>query len=291
MLEAVSISHTFHCHTPFSRQALNGVGMKLAAGEVVLLAGPSGGGKTTLARILAGLLPPAQGTVRCNGENLYGDDDKRARASNQVVLACQYPERQFFSNTVWDELSWGLRIGLGMKAADITQRLNRMSSDLAFPLLELAQRSPRSLSFGQQRKAALISLLALEPQVLILDEPLAGLNAEERSRLTSHLRNWINQHRTMLIIAHELDLFLNWVDKVGVMVSGNLAFWGSAVELLQSADSFVRKAITFPPLAQLSYHLKRSGLIDGPVACDEVTVRQQVNEVIEQTSRAKRRKN
>ena len=95
----------------------------------------------------------------------------------------------------------------------------------------------------------------------------------------------------MLIIAHELDLFLNWVDKVGVMVSGNLAFWGSAVELLQSADSLVRKAITFPPLAQLSYHLKRSGLIDGPVACDEVTVRQQVNEVIEQTSRAKRRKN
>ena len=178
-----------------------------------------------------------------------------------------------------------------MEAADIAQRLSKMSSDLAFPLAELAQRSPRSLSFGQQRKAALVSLLALEPQVLILDEPLAGLNAGERSRLTSHLRNWTNQHRAMLIIAHELELFLNWVDKVGVMVGGNLVFWGSAVEFLQTTDSFIRKAITFPPLAQVSYHLKRSGLIEGPVACDEVTVRQQVNEVVGQIARAKRRKN
>ena len=138
-----------------------------------------------------------------------------------------------------------------MEAAEISQRLSKTSSDLAFPLEELARRSPRSLSSGQQRKAALVSLLALEPQVLILDEPLAGLNARERNRLIKHLQCWINPHRAMLVIAHELELFLDWVVKVGVMIDGHLVFWGSATELCQTTDPVVRDAITLPPMVQL----------------------------------------
>ena len=196
MLEAVNVSHNFYVDTPFSRQVLSGVELNLAPGEVVLLTGPSGSGKTTLARILAGLVKPTQGTIRLNGVDLHATSGGPLLATERVVLACQYPERQFFANTVWDELTWGLRVGLGMARGEMVNRVSSIAEDLAFPLEELAKRSPKALSSGQQRKAALASLLVLEPRVLLLDEPLAGLNAKERKRLSSLLQDWVEHNRT-----------------------------------------------------------------------------------------------
>jgi energy-coupling factor transport system ATP-binding protein len=282
MLEAINIGHTFSESTPFSRQVLNGVGLKLALGEVVLLTGPSGSGKTTLARILAGLVRPEQGTVHFNGQNLYSSNGRRFATTDRVVLASQYPERQFFANTVWDELSWGLRVGFGMGRSEVYRRLHRISEDIAFPLAQLADRSPRSLSSGQQRKAALVSLLALEPQVLILDEPLAGLNARERRRVVSLLHHWNRGDRTMLVIAHELELFLGWVGRVAVMAAGRLTFCGSPAELCQSADPAVRQTASLPPTVELSYYLQQCGFSKGPVSVDSGTVRQQLEDALTQ---------
>jgi len=280
MLEAINISHTFFGSTPFSRQVLSGVELKLAPGEVLLLTGPSGSGKTTLARILAGLVRPEQGTVRFNGQDLYSSDTRRFATTDRVVLASQYPERQFFANTVWDELSWGLRVGFGMEGSEISRRLRRVSQDIAFPLVHLGDRSPRSLSSGQQRKAALVSLLAVEPQVLILDEPLAGLNARERRRVVSLLHHWNRGNRTMLVIAHELELFLGWVGTVAVMAAGRLAFYGSPTELCQSDDPAVRQAASLPPMVELSYYLQKCGFSEGPVSADSAIVRQQLVEAL-----------
>jgi energy-coupling factor transporter ATP-binding protein EcfA2 len=199
-----------------------------------------------------------------------------------VVFKSQYPERQFFANTVWEELSWGLRMGLGMGVAEVHQRINTISADLAFPLPELADRPPRSLSSGQQRKAALVSMLALEPQVLILDEPLAGLNARERSRLIALLRQWPKEDRTMLVVAHELELFLGWVERVAVMSSGRFVFLGSPNGLCQTTDIAVREAIALPPLGELSYHLKQSGMSEGPVSIDSTMVLMQLKDALAQ---------
>ena len=276
MLEAVDISHTFNAGTPFRCQAIDGVEVSLAPGGVVLLTGPSGSGKTTLARILAGLVKPTRGTIKLNGVDLQANKDKPLPITERIVLGCQYPERQFFANTVWDELSWGLRVGLGLAGREITNRLSLIAEDLAFSLEDLARRSPRSLSSGQQRKVALASLLVLEPRVLILDEPLAGLNVKERKRLSSLLQDWANGNRTLLIIAHELELFLDWVEKVAVMDRGQMVFWGSPDKLCQSTDPDVREAAWLPVMAEVSFFLKQSGLSSGPISTDEQLVRRQL---------------
>ena len=276
MLEAVDISHTFNAGTPFRCQAIDGVEVSLPPGGVVLLTGPSGSGKTTLARILAGLVKPTRGTIKLNGVDLQANKDKPLPITERIVLGCQYPERQFFANTVWDELSWGLRVGLGLAGREITNRLSLIAEDLAFSLEDLARRSPRSLSSGQQRKVALASLLVLEPRVLILDEPLAGLNVKERKRLSSLLQDWANGNRTLLIIAHELELFLDWVEKVAVMDRGQMVFWGSPDKLCQSTDPDVREAAWLPVMAEVSFFLKQSGLSSGPISTDEQLVRRQL---------------
>ena len=276
MLEAVDISHTFNAGTPFRCQAIDGVEVSLPPGGGVLLTGPSGSGKTTLARILAGLVKPTRGTIKLNGVDLQANKDKPLPITERIVLGCQYPERQFFANTVWDELSWGLRVGLGLAGREITNRLSLIAEDLAFSLEDLARRSPRSLSSGQQRKVALASLLVLEPRILILDEPLAGLNVKERKRLSSLLQDWANGNRTLLIIAHELELFLDWVEKVAVMDRGQMVFCGSPDKLCQSTDPDVREAAWLPVMAEVSFFLKQSGLSSGPISTDEQLVRRQL---------------
>ena len=281
MLKAMNISHTFDTGSPPSRWALRCVTVEVEAGDTVLITGSSGSGKTTLARIVAGLERPSQGTVRLQGEDLYGREKRSTPPSGQVAMAFQYPERQFFADSVWEELRWGLHFGLDLDEEAIRARLAKVAQELDLPLEAFARRSPRQLSSGQQRKVALVSLLALEPQVLILDEPLAGLNARERTRLAGLLRRRLRQDRAMVVIAHELELFLPWATTVAVLAAGRLVFCGSPQELVATADPAVLAAVSLPPLVEISSSLRRYALSEGPVSNDVSIVLDQVRRAVE----------
>lgn len=231
MLEAVNVSHVFNCGTPFQRQVLSEVNLKLTVGQCLLVTGANGSGKTTLARIMSGLETPTSGSVHLQGEKLCDARRNGGSASLRRAMAFQYPERQFFARTVREEMSSGLRLGLGMSDSEIAGRLQEVAAQLDLPLAELAERSPRTLSSGQQRKVALAGVLVLEPHVLILDEPLAGLHTKEGRRLAALLRRWSGRDRALLIIAHELEFFLEWVDRVAVMAGGRLIFFGAPEEI------------------------------------------------------------
>jgi energy-coupling factor transporter ATP-binding protein EcfA2 len=282
MLEAIDISQTFVAGSAPSRWALRSVTVGVEAGETLLVTGPSGSGKTTLARILAGLERPSQGTVRLRGEDLYGSDQRSAAASGQLAMAFQYPERQFFAESVWEELRWGLHFGLGVDEEAIRARVVKIAQELDLPLGAVARRSPRHLSSGQQRKVALVSLLALEPRLLILDEPLAGLNAGERRRLAELLRRRLRRDRAMIVVAHELELLLPWATTVAVLAAGRLVFRGSPQELVATADPVVLSAVSLPPLMEISSFLKRHALSEGPVSNEVSVVLDQVRRAFEE---------
>ncbi|HVO85014.1 MAG TPA: ABC transporter ATP-binding protein [Syntrophobacteria bacterium] len=282
MLKAMDISHTFDPRSAPLRWALRCVTVAVEAGAAVLITGSSGSGKTTLARIMAGLERPTQGVVRLRSEDLYSRKQRPSPPSAHVAMAFQYPERQFFADTVWDELSWGLRAGMGWDEEPIRARLAKVAEELELPLEAVARRSPRQLSSGQQRKVALVSLLALEPQVLILDEPLTGLNAKERRRLATLLRRRLRQDRAMVVIAHELELFLPWATTVAVLAGGRLAFRGSPQDLVTTADPAVLAAVSLPPLMEISSSLKRHALSEGPVSNDVAVVLDQVRRAVEE---------
>jgi energy-coupling factor transport system ATP-binding protein len=284
MLKAMDISHTFEAGSTPSRWVLRCVTVEVEAGETVLITGPSGSGKTTLARIVAGLERPSRGTVRLQGEDIYGGEQRSRPASGQVAMAFQYPERQFFADSVWEELRWGLRLGLGLDEEEIRVRLATVAQELDLPLEAVARRSPRQLSSGQQRKVALVSLLALEPRVLILDEPFTGLNASERRRLAELLRRRLLQDRAMVVIAHELELFLPWATTVAVLAAGRLVFLGSPEELLATGDPAVLSAVCLSPLIEISSSLKRHALSEGPVSNELSIVLDQVRRAIEERS-------
>jgi len=281
MLKAMDISHTFEAGSAPSRWALRRVTVGVEAGETVLITGPSGSGKTTLARILAGLERPNQGAVRLQGEDIYGRDQRSTPASGHVTMAFQYPERQFFADSVWEELRWGLHLGLGLDEEAIRACLAKVAQELDLPLEAVARRSPRQLSSGQQRKVALVSLLALEPRVLVLDEPLTGLNASERRRLAELLRRRLRQDRAMVVIAHELELFLPWATTVAVLAAGRLVFRGSPQELVATGDPAVLSAVSLPPLIEISSSLKRHALSEGPVSNEVSIVLDQVRRAVE----------
>jgi len=281
MLKAMEISHTFEAGSTPSRWALRRVTVGVEAGETVLITGPSGSGKTTLARILAGLERPSQGQVQLQGEDFYGSAQRSTPVPGQVAMAFQYPERQFFADSVWEELRWGLHLGLGLDDKAIRARLVKVARELDLPLEAVAHRSLRQLSSGQQRKVALMSLLALEPRVLILDEPLTGLNASERRRLAELLRRRLLQDRAMVVIAHELELFLPWATTVAVLAAGRLVFRGSPEELVATGDPAVLSAVCLPPLIEISSSLKRYALSEGPVSNEVSVVLDQVRRVVE----------
>jgi energy-coupling factor transport system ATP-binding protein len=285
MLKATDISHTFEVGPGPSRWAVHGVTMEVKAGETLLLTGPSGSGKTTLARILSGLERPSRGTVRLQGEDLYGSDRRSCRAAGRVAMAFQYPERQFFADSIWEELRWGLHLGLGLDEETIRVRLVKVCQELDLPLEAVARRSPRQVSSGQQRKVALVSLLALEPRILILDEPLTGLNASERRRLAALLRQRVLQDRAMVVIAHEIELFLPWVTTVAVLAAGRPVFLGSPEELVAKGDPAVLSAVYLPPLIEISSSLKRHALSEGPVSNEICIVLDQVRRAFEKRGR------
>ncbi|WMW23989.1 ATP-binding cassette domain-containing protein [Methanolobus sediminis] len=262
-VEVKDVSFFYNKGTSLEKKALDKVSFSIDKGEFILITGEVGSGKSTLIRHLNGILKPHSGFVKINGIN---STNKKLRS--KIGLLMQYPQRQLFGRTVLEDVSFGPS-NFGLKGDKLKERVND-SLILAGLSPDIADLSPFSLSGGQMRLVALAGVLSMRPEYLILDEPTSGLDPENRASLFSTLKKLHGSGISVIVVSHQIDDFLPFVDKVLLLKDGCVDFIGSPEEYLLSVSSPV------PEITSMMRELQECGF---EVAGDVYSVDDAFNEI------------
>ena len=260
LIEVRDLSHTFASRTPLERRALRNVSLRIGPGERVGIAGPTGSGKSTLVQHLAGLLQPTAGRVLLDGTPAHRRTDAARRLRRRVGIAFQYPEDQIFEHTVFREVAFGPR-NLGMKEQELASRVNWALTAVGLDPETMRSRTPFTLSGGEMRRVALASILALRPEVLILDEPTAGLDPRGRRQLLDHVAaSQAATGMTLIVVSHDLESLARIANRMIVLRDGEIATDGPTRRVLSSLDALDATELDPPTPVVLLQRLRSAGL-------------------------------
>ncbi|HLN15004.1 MAG TPA: energy-coupling factor transporter ATPase [bacterium] len=269
MLRCDGVSYVYQRGTPLEAAALVDVSIEIRPGEIVGLIGASGSGKSTLAQHLNGLLRPTRGRVYLDDVDIQAKEVDRRRVHQEIGLLFQYPEHQLFEETVSQDVAFGPR-NLGIDEAAIRERVDRALVQVGLDPVVFGPRSPFTLSNGEKRRAALAGLLAMEPRVLILDEPTAGLDPQGRREILDHVvRLRDARGLTIVLISHSMDAVARLCERLIVMDRGRVVADGPIREVFSDPDRLVALGLGLPQVAQCARLLRGRGL---PVRRDVLTV-------------------
>ena len=259
ILEIQNLSHVYSADTPFERAALRDVNLSIQRGEFVGLIGHTGSGKSTLIQHFNGLLKPTSGRVLFDGEDIWKDVKFTREIRFKVGLVFQYPEHQLFEETVYQDISFGPK-NMGLSEEEIRARVERAAQFVGITDAEL-QKSPFDLSGGQKRRAAIAGVIAMEPDVLILDEPTAGLDPRGRESILQNIRDYqAAQHAAVVMVSHSMEEIASNVDRLLVMNHGQNVMNGTPAEVFSHAEELVEMGLAIPKMTQLVLALKRRGV-------------------------------
>ena len=259
ILEIQNLSHVYSADTPFERAALRDVSLSIQRGEFVGLIGHTGSGKSTLIQHFNGLLKPTSGRVLFDGEDIWKDVKFTREIRFKVGLVFQYPEHQLFEETVYQDISFGPK-NMGLSEEEIRARVERAAQFVGITDAEL-QKSPFDLSGGQKRRAAIAGVIAMEPDVLILDEPTAGLDPRGRESILQNIRDYqAAQHAAVVMVSHSMEEIASNVDRLLVMNHGQNVLNGTPAEVFSHAEELVEMGLAIPKMTQLFLALKRRGV-------------------------------
>ena len=259
ILEIQNLSHVYSADTPFERAALRDVSLSIQRGEFVGLIGHTGSGKSTLIQHFNGLLKPTSGRVLFDDEDIWKDVKFTREIRFKVGLVFQYPEHQLFEETVYQDISFGPK-NMGLSEEEIRARVERAAQFVGITDAEL-QKSPFDLSGGQKRRAAIAGVIAMEPDVLILDEPTAGLDPRGRESILQNIRDYqAAQHAAVVMVSHSMEEIASNVDRLLVMNHGQNVMNGTPAEVFSHAEELVEMGLAIPKMTQLFLALKRRGV-------------------------------
>ena len=258
MIKLENVSYTYMSSGPFEKKALDGISLQIDPGEFVGIIGHTGSGKSTMIQLLNGLLKPDSGRVIIDGEDL---SDKKTNLRNirfKVGLCMQYPEYQLFEETVLKDICFGpLNMGLSKKEAEERARFAANMTGLPESLLE---KSPFDLSGGQKRRAAIAGILAMEPKVLILDEPTAGLDPAGRDEILFKIRDMHKRmDLTVLLVSHSMEDVAKLADRIFVLNSGKIEMSGNPSEVFAKSARLREIGLNVPQITRVADRLREAG--------------------------------
>jgi energy-coupling factor transport system ATP-binding protein len=266
LIQVEHVTHTYAPNSPLARTALSDVSLKIPPGQRVGVIGATGSGKSTLVQLVAGLFRPTAGQVLLDGVHAHrGTRSARARR-RRIGVAFQYPEDQIFESTVFREVAFGLRqrartTHTRLPADQLRARVHGVLAQLGLNLAVIELRSPLTLSGGEMRRVALAGVLCTQPEVLILDEPTAGLDPQGRRTLLSSIQSWSSDLSglTLIVISHNLDHLNQLADRIVVLARGRVVADGSTRDILTDLDLLHAAGLDAAPPVKLLHALRRAG--------------------------------
>lgn len=255
-----NLTYVYDAGTPFETVALDHVNLSIESGEFVGLIGHTGSGKSTLIQHLNGLIKPTSGRIVVNGVDLTGEKVKLADIRKKVGLVFQYPEYQLFEETVYKDIAFGPG-NLGLDAAEIDRRVRYAMDIVNLDFDTYQEKSPFELSGGQKRRVAIAGVLAMEPEVLILDEPTAGLDPKGRDEILSQIKRLHRERQmTVILVSHSMEDISRLVNRIIVMHQGTVDLVGEKHEVFEQAQRLEEIGLGLPQILYLVNALREKGM-------------------------------
>ena len=259
ILQVKDLSYIYSIGTPFEHKALDQVSFSLNRGEFVGIIGHTGSGKSTLMQQLNGLLKPTSGQVILDGQDIWSDTQLTRQARFRVGLVFQYPEYQLFEETVYKDIAFG-PTNMGLSAEEVDRRVREAASFVGITEKQLMV-SPFDLSGGQKRRVAIAGVIAMEPEVLILDEPTAGLDPVGRAGILENIESYRRaKNATVLMVSHSMEEVARLTDRLLVMNGSKLAMDAAPEEVFTHAEELVQMGLSIPQVTQVFLHLRKMGV-------------------------------
>ena len=269
ILQVKNLNHIYSIGTPFEHQALKDVSFQVEQGEFIGVIGHTGSGKSTLMQQLNGLLKPTSGQVLLDGVDIWFDKKLTRQARFRVGLVFQYPEYQLFEETVYKDIAFGPR-NMGLSKDEIDRRV-REAADFVGLTEEQLNVSPFELSGGQKRRVAIAGVIAMEPEVLILDEPTAGLDPEGRAEILGNIDRYRREmNATIMMVSHSMEDVARMTDRLLVLCGSRIAMDGTPADVFARAEELVEMGLNIPQVTQVFLNLKKMGVdVDNVYTMDQ----------------------
>lgn len=270
VLELKNLSYIYGTGTPFEKTAVNNLSLSIEKGEFIGIMGHTGSGKSTLVQMLNGLMKPTSGQVLLDGEDIWANPKDIRKIRFKVGMVFQYPEYQLFEETVAKDIAFG-PMNMGKSGAELEKAVNDAARFTALKD-ELLEKSPFDLSGGEKRRAAIAGVIAMNPEVLVLDEPTAGLDPMGRDVLLSQIVQYHKERKnTVILVSHSMEDIARVADKIIVMNKSNLVMFDKTKEVFSKGRELEKIGLRVPQITKIMLELREKGfnVPEGILTVDE----------------------